>query len=77
MILSLFLLLSSEGPRIAIPWAFGFCTYKKNRMYFPTCDMAYIYERMSNFHFSKGWFCAYIHALCLFKNLAEKGMIVL
>lgn len=25
----------------------------------------------------KGQFCAYIHALCLFKNLAEKGMIVL
>ena len=39
--------------------------------------MTYIHERVSNYHFSKGWFCAYIYALCLLKNLAEKGMIML
>ena len=77
MISSLFLLLSSESPRTAIPWAFGFYIYKINRVYFLTCDRTYIHESVSNCHFSKGWFCAYIHALCLFKNLAETGMIEL
>ena len=54
MISSLFLLLSSESPRTAIPWAFGFYIYKINRMYFPTCDLDYIHESASNYQFSKG-----------------------